>query len=489
MSFNSHIELEISLDLYLQQSPWNDLFDLAQFQSSSTSVQGEHPNFLSQESTPPVSQEYPLSSSSDSESQALHSNFLNHQNWKDFMTENASSTENWSTCLKQFVYNQSETFEKSLQDYNFDFESLGIEQPYCISTESNAQGGSLSTGQLRACSSITKRKRSDSSLSLGSSQSSTSYSTCKVFECFLDPKCSETFSRIEHLARHERRHTKAKPFKCHCGKVFSRLDNWRQHKNSLHKSSDVENAETEEILVQVQKGLQSSNKLRTPTMISVTKEGKGPEVKRVKRSGDPRAKAKPKSHRLSLSTLTARAPSQELPQLKLSGAELPHLALEGFGILASRNSAVPLDFSNNVINFTNDSFDGGPTKLDFTPQGTSSTLSDFSASPSLTPMNVNRVLSFHHEPSTLSPQFPILQPGVCYATSLLEPFQSVLNPFASVSLQPVLQPFIDHASLMMDYPTLNNPMITRGFQQSFEAFTYAGSNFVPLLHPQSFSEY
>lgn len=49
-----------------------------------------------------------------------------------------------------------------------------------------------------------------------------------IYTCSGFPPCAKTFSRQEHLARHMRRHTGEKPFECHCGRRFSRLDNLRQ---------------------------------------------------------------------------------------------------------------------------------------------------------------------------------------------------------------------------------------------------------------------
>lgn len=65
--------------------------------------------------------------------------------------------------------------------------------------------------------------------------------TTTIFQCRGFGDCSMTFTRSEHLARHIRKHTGERPFRCHCGKSFSRLDNLRQHAQTVHADETERN--------------------------------------------------------------------------------------------------------------------------------------------------------------------------------------------------------------------------------------------------------
>ncbi|OWP03861.1 hypothetical protein B2J93_3343 [Marssonina coronariae] len=59
------------------------------------------------------------------------------------------------------------------------------------------------------------------------------------FHCTQWPPCDLSFTRSEHLARHVRKHTGERPFQCHCLRRFSRLDNLRQHAQTVHQNEDI----------------------------------------------------------------------------------------------------------------------------------------------------------------------------------------------------------------------------------------------------------
>ncbi|KAI6128046.1 hypothetical protein EDD17DRAFT_1626501 [Pisolithus thermaeus] len=86
----------------------------------------------------------------------------------------------------------------------------------------------------------------------------------KTFQCRGYGDCRMVFSRSEHLARHIRKHTGERPFTCHCSKQFSRLDNLRQHAQTVHADKQDQNERMMRDLTSLHASMAAANKAGQP---------------------------------------------------------------------------------------------------------------------------------------------------------------------------------------------------------------------------------
>lgn len=94
----------------------------------------------------------------------------------------------------------------------------------------------------------------DGPLEEANEQKSEASGNVTMFQCRGFGDCRMVFTRSEHLARHVRKHTGERPFRCHCGKAFSRLDNLRQHAQTVHADMPERN----EVMMQELSSLHAS---------------------------------------------------------------------------------------------------------------------------------------------------------------------------------------------------------------------------------------
>lgn len=84
------------------------------------------------------------------------------------------------------------------------------------------------------------------------------------FFCTEYPPCNLSFTRSEHLARHIRKHTGERPFQCHCSRRFSRLDNLRQHAQTVHVNEEIPGDSLAATGTRFQRQIRT-DRVRTPT--------------------------------------------------------------------------------------------------------------------------------------------------------------------------------------------------------------------------------
>jgi hypothetical protein len=98
-----------------------------------------------------------------------------------------------------------------------------------------------------------------------------------LFFCTGYPPCNLGYTKSEHLARHMRKHTGDRPFSCHCGRRFSRMENLRQHAQRVHRNEEISKDSPTTTLSGLQRQLRTTVPYRSMT--------EAPQVGRVDETG------------------------------------------------------------------------------------------------------------------------------------------------------------------------------------------------------------
>ncbi|KAJ5808562.1 transcriptional regulator family: C2H2 zinc finger [Penicillium riverlandense] len=121
------------------------------------------------------------------------------------------------------------------------------------------------------------------------------------FFCTDFPPCNLSFTRSEHLARHIRKHTGERPFQCHCSRRFSRLDNLRQHAQTVHVNEEIPGDSLAATGTRFQRQVRT-DRVRPPTRV------------RAGTVGSQGGHSRGHSRNLSTSSITSTASTYSQPQ-------------------------------------------------------------------------------------------------------------------------------------------------------------------------------
>ncbi|KAK9477751.1 STE like transcription factor-domain-containing protein [Lipomyces japonicus] len=139
---------------------------------------------------------------------------------------------------------QNEDYYFKYSEYDHSQDVYGIEnygQLYSVPNQYSIQAkpGSGSGGPIKSNSRNYFNSDPYPTSSVGSSGTNGGSGGRKSHTCPI-PTCGRMFTRLEHLKRHVRTHTKERPYKCKvCGKGFSRSDNLAQHRRTHDKGSVI----------------------------------------------------------------------------------------------------------------------------------------------------------------------------------------------------------------------------------------------------------
>lgn len=192
-----------------------------------------------------------------------------------------------------------------------------------------------------------------------------------VFQCRGFGDCTMTFTRSEHLARHIRKHTGERPFQCHCGKSFSRLDNLRQHASTVHSDETELNEATLHKLTNLHSNLAAAaaQSQHAQALVVVRNDSNGNGSSGVTTPEKSKAKARPASLQRRRSS---KAPGSSPPKGDSTGFT------DGIAPFAPSDRGVgQLDVPHKIVpSHANPGFDEGYDRLPVYGSGQYSRQSD-----------------------------------------------------------------------------------------------------------------
>ncbi|CAO1623141.1 unnamed protein product [Sympodiomycopsis kandeliae] len=169
---------------------------------------------------------------------------------------------------------------------------------------------------------------------------------------YICPTCQTSYSRLEYLRRHERRHQDIRPFVCECGKGFSRSDVLSRHKRQCHYHLTGEQPSAEAVEA-------AAKKTRKPSMAK--------SRKRQANSGDADQSSVDQNPQYAQQGKSRRSSGTNRDSSSPSAHSLLTNAFPGSNQPGPPPPLLPQNSGNNNGNGAHHSSSGGPGSMSLPP--------------------------------------------------------------------------------------------------------------------------